>query len=73
MYVVVVLFVVFLFSGFSSPLSPLLLFITVCLVSLCCFKDEVEDPYANQTYICNSELNQKRAKFRASTTGLSPQ
>ena len=42
---IVVLIMVFLCSGFSSPLSPLLCFITVYLiicVSLCYFIDEVE-------------------------------
>ena len=42
-----VLFVVFLFSGFRSLLSPLLCFITVFVitrVSMGCFDNEVEDP-----------------------------
>ena len=53
-----VLFVVFLCSGFRTPLSPLLCFITVFLnicILLWCFTDEVEDLYADCTYICNLE------------------
>ena len=61
---IVVLFVCFLCSGFRSPLSTLLYFITVFLlvcVSLSWFTDAVEDPYANF-----------RKKVRASKTILSP-
>ena len=42
--------VVFLCCGFRSPFSPLLCFITVVLiicVSLYCFTDKVDDPYAD--------------------------
>ena len=58
---IVVLFVVFFCPGFRSPLNPLLCFSTVFLiirVSLWWFTDEVEDPYADQTYICILELHQ---------------
>ena len=58
---IVVLFTFVLCSGFRSPLSPLLCFITVVLntcISLWCFTDEVEDPYVDRTYICNLELYQ---------------
>ena len=50
---IVVLLMVILCFGFRSPLSPLLCFITVFLIiciSLCCFTDKVEDPYADRTY-----------------------
>ena len=62
---IVVLLVVFLCFGFSSPLSPLLCFITVVLfifVSLWCFTAEVENLYADWTYICtfNLELYQNK-------------
>ena len=43
---------IFLCSGFSSALSSFLCYITVFLiiyVSLCCFTDEVEDPYADRS------------------------
>ena len=48
----VFLFVVSCIFGFRSPLSSLLCFIMVVLiicVSLWCFVDEVENPYADQT------------------------
>ena len=46
----------FLVFWLTSPLSVSLCFITVFLiicVSLWCFTDEVEDPYADRTYIFN--------------------
>ena len=43
-------------SGFISPLSPC--FISVLVVSLRCFTAEVEDPYADRTYISNLQLHQ---------------
>ena len=55
---IVALFVIVLCSGFRSPLIPLLCFITVFLiicVALRCFTDEVEDPCADRTYVCNFE------------------
>ena len=71
---IVVLFVVFLCSGFRSPLSPLLCFITeflIICVSLWCFTDETEDPYAEQTYIYNLGLVRIKGEVsRASKTGL---
>ena len=57
---IVLLFVVFLCSGFRSPLNPLLCSITV----LCCmnftvmFHRCVEDSYVDRTYICSLVLNQ---------------
>ena len=53
----VILFVAFLSSGIRSPLGPLLCFITdflIVCVSLQSFKDEVENPYADQPYTVNS-------------------
>ena len=50
---IMVMFIIFLCSGFRSPLSHLLCLITVFLiifVSLWCFTDEVEDLYADQTH-----------------------
>ena len=70
MYVVgpiVVLFVTFLCSGFKSPLCPLLYFITAIIcISLWCFTDEMENPYTDQTYVCNleSELTLSVPNFR---------
>ena len=56
----------------SSPLlSFIVMFLIIC-VSLWCFTDEVEDPYADQTYICNWELHQNYGWGCASKTGLSP-
>ena len=75
---IVDLFVVFLCSGFRSPLSHMLCFITVfvitCIcVSLFCFTDEVDDSYADRTYVCNFATHQKTTRFRASRTGQNPQ
>ena len=49
---IVVLFVVFLCSGFRSTV-----YLNIC-VSLRCLTDELEDPYADRSYICNLELDQ---------------
>ena len=58
--IVVVLFVVFLCSGFRSPLRPLLYFIKVLIicVSRRYFINKVEDSYADQSHICNLVLHQ---------------
>ena len=61
---IVVLFVVFLRSGFRPPLKPLLCFITMFLiicVPLCSFTDEIEDPYANRNIVIlsSAELAQR--------------
>ena len=51
---IVVQFIVFLCSGFRSPLSHLLCFITVVLIIFVftvIFHDEVENPYAERTCI----------------------
>ena len=42
--------------GFRSPLSPLRCFIAV--FDYTCFTVDVEDSYANRTYICTLELHQ---------------
>ena len=58
---IMVLFVVFFYSGLRFPKSPWLGFITMFLiicVSLWCFTDEVEDPDTDWLYICNLELHQ---------------
>ena len=52
---------VFLCSGFRSPLSSLLCFIAVFFiinVSLWYFTDEVENPCVDRIYICNREPHQ---------------
>ena len=56
-----VLFVVFLCSGFGSPLSTFFCFIkwfVIICVSLWCFTDEVEDLHADRTYVCNLEIHE---------------
>ena len=45
----------FLLFWLQITMMPLLYFITVFVficVSLLCFSDEIEDPYADRTYIC---------------------
>ena len=66
---IVVLFVVILCSGFRLRFNNLFCFITVFVtisVPLYFFKGEVDDPYANRTYVCtlqwhsNSGLSKKK-------------
>ena len=52
---IVVLLVIFLCFVFRSPLSALL-----CFLSQWFFSDQVEDPYADLTYICNLHQNYRR-------------
>ena len=41
-------------------------------VSLCCFTDEVDDSYSDQTYMCFWSCIRTKGRFRASKSTLSP-
>ena len=63
---------VFVCSGFTSPLSSLLCFVSVC-DSLCCFTDDIGDPYAepNMLVIWRS-ASELRRMFRTSKNWSKP-